>query len=57
MKLSTQQIEDIRSEVIIEIGKDMAMDDYTAIYELLQFIPIENLIGYLPEETTKKIIQ
>ena len=36
--------------VLEKIQEDIANGDLTAIDELLQFIPRENLIGYLPEE-------
>lgn len=50
MKYTIKQQEDIRSEVIAEIERNIAMDDYSAIYELLSFVPIENLVGFLPDE-------
>jgi hypothetical protein len=36
--------------VLVEIQRDFAMGDLTALDELLTFVPKENLIGYLPEE-------
>jgi len=39
--------------VIEQIKKDFEVGDYTAVFELLEFIPRENLIAYLPEEETK----
>ena len=36
--------------VLVEIQRDFAMGDLTALDELLSFVPRENLIGYLPEE-------
>ena len=35
--------------VIVEIQRDFAMGDLTALDELLTFVPKENLIAYLPE--------
>ena len=35
-------------EVLEEIKKDVASGDLTAIEELLNFVPIENLKAYLP---------
>ena len=35
--------------VIQQIEKDINSDDYTSIYELLSFVPTENLLAYLPE--------
>jgi uncharacterized protein with PIN domain len=40
--------------VIVEIQRDFAMGDLTALDELLSFIPRENLLGYLPEEEWEK---
>lgn len=40
--------------VIVEIQKDFAMGDLTALDELLTFVPKENLIAYLPEEEWEK---
>ena len=37
-------------KVIQGIVYDIEMEDFTAISELLEFIPTENLKGYLPEE-------
>jgi hypothetical protein len=39
--------------VIEQIKNDFEIGDYTALVELLGFIPRKNLIGYLPEEETK----
>jgi hypothetical protein len=36
--------------VLVEIQRDFAMGDLTALDELLSFVPKEKLIGYLPEE-------
>ena len=36
--------------VLVEIQRDFAMGDLTALDELLTFVPRENLIGYLPED-------
>jgi hypothetical protein len=54
MKFTQEQLENLRSEVISEIERDIEMNDYTAIYELLEFVPIENLLGYLPDEIVSK---
>jgi hypothetical protein len=44
-----------RSELIDKVLEQMREDlinhDLTAIEELLKFVPMENLIGYLPEES------
>ncbi len=40
--------------VIVEIQRDFAMGDLTALDELLTFVPKENLIAYLPEEEWSK---
>jgi len=36
--------------VLVEIQRDFAMGDLTALDELLTFVPRENLLAYLPEE-------
>ena len=36
--------------VIVQIQRDFAMGDVTALDELLKFIPKENLISFLPED-------
>jgi hypothetical protein len=41
---------DLRDEVINQIAQDISNSDFTAIEELLKFVPRENLIAYLPEE-------
>jgi hypothetical protein len=38
--------------VIDQIKEDVEKGDLTAIEELLGFIPIKNLVAYLPEEQT-----
>lgn len=35
--------------VVDQIKKDIQVEDTTAIYELLEFSPEENLKAYLPE--------
>lgn len=42
-------IENIIDDVIKEIKKDITTNDYTAIAELLKFIPLKNLKAFLPE--------
>jgi DNA-directed RNA polymerase subunit RPC12/RpoP len=41
--------ENLRSKVINQIETDIKNDDYSAIYELLQFVPTENLENYLSQ--------
>ena len=41
---------DLRDEVMNQIAEDLSNSDFTAIEELLKFVPRENLIAYLPEE-------
>ena len=41
--------------VLHQIEKDLESGDTTAIEELLMAVPIENLVGYLPEETVARI--
>lgn len=40
--------------VLERIKEDVSQGDLTAIDELLKFCPVENLIGYLPEEQWKQ---
>jgi hypothetical protein len=44
-------IGDLYDEVLNQIAEDIGNSDFTAIEELLKFVPRENLIAYLPEET------
>jgi hypothetical protein len=49
-------MEDPIIEAVIEqMRKDFEMDDVTAIYELLEFLPKKNLLGYLPEEVSEQL--
>ena len=41
---------EITEMVLEQIARDVRDGDFTAIEELLQFVPLENLIGFLPEE-------
>jgi hypothetical protein len=41
--------------VIQQMREDFEMDDVTAIYELLEFVPKKNLLGYLPEEIAEQL--
>jgi len=42
--------EELFHGVIEQLGSDIAWEDFTAIEELLKFVPRENLISYLKEE-------
>lgn len=44
--------EDLINKVIDQISIDI-YTDIEALEELLRFVPVENLIGYLPEEYWK----
>jgi len=44
----------IVDRVIVELQKDIATGDYTVLDELLNLIPINNLIESLPEEEWAK---
>jgi len=46
--------QDLIEEVINEMTTSIWQSDYEAIEELLSFIPVENLIEYLPEEFWEK---
>lgn len=41
-------------DVIIYLKQNFAEGDYTVLEELLQFVPLENLIHSLPEERWKE---
>ena len=41
---------DLYDDVMEQMAEDMRNSDFTAIEELLKFVPRENLIAYLPEE-------
>ena len=41
---------DIWDKVIEQIARDFATGDKTAMYEMLQQVPKDVLIAYLPEE-------
>ncbi len=47
-------LEDLHNQVLEQIKEDVHCGDYEAIYELLTFCPVENLIGYLPDGNEKK---
>ena len=50
----TQIEQQIIDAVINQIRYDISFGDETAIDELLGFVPLENLLGYLPEEDAQK---
>lgn len=50
MENSTQDLIDL---VIEQIKTDIRNEDFTAIDELLSFLPKKYLIGYLPEDLTE----
>jgi len=50
---SPKSKQDLIEKVMEQIEIDVHCGDYEAIEELLGFCPIENLIGYLPEEEWK----
>ncbi len=41
--------------VIDQIKEDLQYGDVTAIYELLEFCPKKNLLGYLPEDISEQL--
>lgn len=45
--------QDLIEKVVEQIKEDVHCGDYTALEELMGFLPIENLIAYLPEEYWK----
>lgn len=49
--LVNEDTDDIIDKVIVEIERDILTEDTTAVAELLSFVPVERLLGYLPEDT------
>jgi len=49
-KQDEQLYQELLEEVTSQIHLDIQDRDIEALEELLRFCPIENLIGYLPEE-------
>jgi len=47
--------EKLIQQVIDQIESDIHIGDYSAIAELLRFVPEENLKAYLPEDLSKKL--
>ena len=45
-----EEFDQLVDQVIEQIKVDVEEGDFTAIAELLQFVPRKYLIGYLPEE-------
>lgn len=52
--LKEKTVDLLIEHVMYQLQKDFANGDVEAIEELLKFVPIDNLIGYLPEETGEK---
>jgi hypothetical protein len=50
----SQLEQDLVDAVINQIKYDISFGDETAIDELLGFVPVEYLMGYLPEEDAQK---
>ncbi len=46
---------DIFAEVYLQIEKDVYVDDYTAIYELIKDINKEKLMSYLSDDIRQKL--
>jgi hypothetical protein len=51
---SPKSKQDLIETVLEQIKVDIDCHEYEAIEELIRFIPIENLIAYLPAEDWKK---
>ena len=51
----TKTREDILEKVYIQLTKDIYLEDFTAIEDLLSKVLIENLIEYLPEEEREDV--
>jgi hypothetical protein len=46
--------QELLNDVILEITDAINHSDHEALEELLNFLPVENLIEYLPEEVWEK---
>ncbi len=46
--------QELLNDVISEITEAIRYADYEALEELLNFVPVTNLIEYLPEEVWEK---
>jgi len=49
--------QDLITEVIEQIKKDLAVPDTEALHELLTYLPTINLIGYMPETDETIVIE
>ena len=47
---------EVIDKVIEQIKKDILDEDLTCIEELLTFVPLENLIGFLPEDQVDDLL-
>lgn len=45
------------NRVVEQIKRDIEQNDETALCELLSFVPVKNLVQYLPEEEWTKFNQ
>jgi hypothetical protein len=50
---SPKNKQDLIEKVVEQIKEDLHCGEVEALEELLTFVPVENLIGYLPEEDWK----
>ena len=55
LKNKNKMEDPIIEAVIQQMREDFEMNDVTAIYELLEFVPKKNLLGYLPEEIAEQL--
>ena len=47
---------EVIDKVLIQIQNDLEAGDLTGVEELLTFVPLENLIGFLPEDKVDDIM-
>lgn len=47
---------EVIDKVLIQIQNDLEAGDLTAVEELLTFVPLENLIGFLPEDQVDDLL-
>jgi hypothetical protein len=55
--MNEQTKQNLLNQVIKQIKEDINDNYFESLIELLNFIPNENLLGYLPEEISNEITQ
>ena len=50
-------MDELIETVIDTIQVDLQNGDIEAVEELLRFVPVENLLGYLPEDVAEDLVK